>query len=76
MSNMETAIYMLALGLFVLVFAMLSNFDDDDFAPKYRKGIDKKPHPWYGATARTLVSATTAYIIFSLFYTITKYVLI
>ena len=62
---METAIYMLALAICTLVFVMV--FDD------YEKPNLKR---YARAVAQFFVAATTAYIILSLFYAITKYILL
>ena len=62
---METAIYMLGLAIYTLVFVMI--FDTDE-----------KPNPkrYSRAVAQFFIAATTAYIILSLFYTITKFVML
>ena len=62
---METAIYMLGLAIYTLVFFM--------FFDTYEKPITKR---YARSFAQFFVAATTAYIILSLFYTITKYVLL
>ena len=62
---METAIYMLGLAICTLVFVMVSkNYGEVD------------PKRYSRSLAQFFVAATTAYIILSLFYAITKYVLL
>lgn len=62
---METAIYMLGLAIYTLVFVMVLD-------------TYEKPNPkrYTRAVAQFFIAATTAYIILSLFYAITKYVLL
>ena len=62
---METAIYMLALAICTLVFFMFFDTDEKPNTKRYARAV-----------AQFFVAATTAYIILSLFYTITKYVLL
>ena len=62
---METAIYMLALAICTRVVFMV--FDT------YEKPIKKR---YARVVAQFFVAAITAYIILSLFYAITKYVLL
>ena len=62
---METAIYMLGLAIFTLVFVMVFNTYDEANPKRYSRSL-----------AQFFVAATTAYIILSLFYAITKYVLL
>lgn len=61
---METAIYMLALAIYTLVFVMVRTYEKPD------------PKRYSRSLAQFFVAATTAYIILSLFYGITKYVLL
>ena len=61
---METAIYMLGLAIYTLVFVMVRTYGEVD------------PKRYARAVAQFFVAATTAYIILSLFYAITKYVLL
>lgn len=61
---METAIYMLALAICTLVFVMVRTYEEAD------------PKRYSRSLAQFFVAATTAYIILSLFYAITKYVLL
>ena len=62
---METAIYMLGLAIYTLVFVMVFDTVEKPNAKRYARSF-----------AQFFVAATTAYIILSLFYTITKYVLL
>lgn len=62
---METAIYMLGLAICTLVFVMV-----------FRTYEEADPKRYSRAVAQFFVAATTAYIILSLFYAITKYVLL
>ena len=61
---MGTAIYMLGLAIYTLVFVMVRTYEE------------AKPKRYARAVAQFFVAATTAYIILSLFYAITKYVLL
>lgn len=61
---METAIYMLGLAIYTLVFVMVRTYEEAD------------PKRYSRSVAQFFVAATTAYIILSLFYAITKYVLL
>ena len=62
---METAIYMLGLAIFTLVFVMV-----------FRTYGEADPKRYTRTLARFFVASSTAYIIMSLFYAITKYVLV
>ena len=62
---METAIYMLGLAICTLVLMMVFDTDEKPSSKQYVR-----------AAAQFFLAATTAYIIFSLFYAITKYVLL
>lgn len=62
---METAIYMLGLAIYTLVFVMV-----------FRTYEEADPKRYSRSVAQSFVAATTAYIILSLFYIITKYVLL
>lgn len=62
---METAIYMLGLAIYTLVFVMV-----------FRTYGEADPKRYARAAAQFFVSAVTAYIILSLFYAITKCVLL
>lgn len=62
---METAIYMLGLAIYTLVFVMV-----------FRTYGEVAPKRYARAVVQFFVAATTAYIILSLFYAITKYVLL
>lgn len=62
---METAIYMLALAICTLVFFMFFDTDEKHNFKQYVRSL-----------AQFFVAVTTAYIILSLFYAITKYVLL
>lgn len=61
---METAIYMLALAIYTLVFVMVRTYEEAG------------PKRYSRSLAQFFIAATTAYIILSLFYAITKYVLL
>ena len=61
---METAIYMLGLAIYTLVFVMVRTYEEAD------------PKRYARAVAQFFIAATTAYIILSLFYEITKYILL
>lgn len=60
---METAIYMLGLAIYTLVFVMVFKTYGEADPKRYTRSV-----------AQFFVAATTAYIILSLFYTLTKYV--
>ena len=62
---METAIYMLGLAIYTLVFVMVFDTYDEATPKRYTRTL-----------ARFFVAATTAYIILSLFYASTKYSLL
>lgn len=62
---METAIYMLALAICTLVFVMVYNTYEEADPKRYSRSL-----------AQFFIAATTAYIILSLFYAITKYILL
>ena len=62
---METAIYMLGLAICTLVFVMVSKNYGEVGPKRYARSF-----------AQFFVAATTAYIILSLFYAITKYILL
>ena len=62
---METAIYMLGLAIYTLVFVMIF---------KTHGAVD--PKRYSRSVAQFFIAATTAYIILSLFYAITKYILL
>lgn len=62
---METAIYMLGLAIYTLVFVLVSRTYGEVDPKRYTRSL-----------AQFFVAATTAYIILSLFYAITKYVLL
>lgn len=62
---METAIYMLGLAIYTLVFVMVLDTDEKPNLKRYARAV-----------VQFFVVATTAYIILSLFYTLTKYVLL
>ena len=62
---METAIYMLGLAICTLVFVMIFKTYGEVDPKRYSRSL-----------AQFFVAATTAYIILSLFYAITKYVLL
>lgn len=62
---MKTAIYMLGLAIYTLVFVMV-----------FRTYGEVNPKRYARSMAKFFVAVTTAYIILSLFYTITKYVLL
>lgn len=62
---METAIYMLGLAIYTLVFVMVSKTYGEADPKRYARAV-----------AQFFIAATTAYIILSLFYAITKYVLL
>ena len=61
---METAIYMLGLAIYTLVFVMVRIYEEAD------------PKRYARSFAKFFVAATTVYIILLLFYAITKYVLL
>ena len=63
-NDMETAIYMLGLAIYTLVFVMVRTYEEAD------------PKRYSRSFAKFFVAVTTAYIILSLFYSITKYVLL
>lgn len=58
---METAIYMLGLAIYTLVFFMFFDTDEKPITKLYARAV-----------AQFFVAATTAYIILSLFYAITN----
>ena len=60
---METAIYMLGLAIYTLVFVMI-----------FRTYEEADPKRYTRSVAQFFVAATIAYIILSLFYAITKYI--
>ena len=62
---METAIYMLALAICTLVFFMFFDTDEKPNTKRYARAV-----------AQFFVASITAYIILSLFYAITKYILL
>ena len=62
---METAIYMLGLAICTLVFMMVFDTCEKPNSKRYARAV-----------AQFFIAATTAYIILSLFYAITKYVLL
>lgn len=62
---METAIYMLGLAIYTLVFVMV-----------FKTYGEVNPKRYARSMAKFFVAVTTAYIILSLFYAITKYVLL
>ena len=62
---METAIYMLGLAICTLVFVMV-----------FRTYGEANPKRYTRTLARFFVASSTAYIIMSLFYAITKYILL
>ena len=62
---METAIYMLGLAICTLVFVMV-----------FRTYGEADPKRYTRTLARFFVASSTAYIIMSLFYAITKYVML
>ena len=62
---METAIYMLGLAICTLVFVMV-----------FRTYGEADPKRYTRTLARFFVASSTAYIIMSLFYAITKYILL
>ena len=62
---METAIYMLSLAICTLVFVMIFDTVEKPNAKQYARAV-----------AEFFIAATTAYIILTLFYAITKYVLL
>ena len=62
---METAIYMLGLAIYTLVFVMV-----------FRTYGEVDPKRYARSMAKFFVAATTAYIILFLFYKLTKYVLL
>ena len=62
---METAIYMLGLAICTLVFVMV-----------FKTYGESDPKQYARAVAEFFIAATTAYIILSLFYAITKYILL
>lgn len=62
---METAIYMLGLAIYTLVFVMGFKTHEEAGPKRYSRSL-----------AQFFIAATTAYIILSLFYAITKYVLL
>ena len=62
---METAIYMLALAICTLVFFMFFDTDGEADPKRYARSV-----------AQFFIAVTTAYIILSLFYAITKYILL
>ena len=62
---METAIYMLGLAICTLVFVMVFSSYDEANPKRYTRTL-----------ARFFVASSTAYIIMSLFYAITKYILL
>lgn len=55
---------MLGLAIYTLVFVMVRTYEEAD------------PKRYSRSVAQSFVAATTAYIILSLFYKITKYVLL
>ena len=61
---METAIYMLGLAIYTLVFVMIRTYGEAD------------PKRYSRSLAQFFIAVTTAYTILSLFYAITKYVLL
>ena len=62
---METAIYMLGLTINAFVFLMVFSSYDEANPKRYTRTL-----------ARFFVASSTAYIIMSLFYAITKYVML
>ena len=62
---METAIYMLGLAIYTLVFVMVFKTYEETDPKRYSRSL-----------AQFFVAATTVYIILSLFYALTKYVLL
>lgn len=62
---METVIYMLALAICTLVFVMIFKTYGEVDPKRYARSV-----------AQFFVAATTAYITLSLFYAITKYILL
>ena len=62
---METAIYMLGLAIYTLVFVMVSKTYGEAGPKRYARAV-----------AQFFIAVTTTYTILSLFYAITKYVLL
>ena len=62
---METAIYMLGLAIYTLVFVMV-----------FRTYGEADPKRYSRSLAQFFIAVTTTYTILSLFYAITKYVLL
>lgn len=62
---METAIYMLGVAICIQVFVMIFKTYGEADPKRYSRSV-----------AQFFIAATTAYIILSLFYAITKYVLL
>ena len=62
---MESAIYMLGLAIYTLVFVMVFKTYGESDPKRYARSV-----------AKFFVAVATAYIILSLFYAIAKYVLL
>ena len=61
---METAIYMLGVAICIQAFVMVRTYEEAD------------PKRYSRSLAQFFVAAITVYIILSLFYAITKYILL